>query len=141
MKKILLLVTLLILVVACTDAETDKKIAELEKKIEVLERKQDRLRMISEINNGWAVYGSLEWTFANEYFSSDEAYFPMTFDEFLELEDEEFNLMLEELKMGYIEEIGKSSSGGGGLSDWERRELDEMKQQIEINKADIKWGD
>jgi len=155
MKKILILsISLLFLVVACEingdsaligDVETDNKISELEKKIEVLERKTRHLTMISEINNGFSLIGSNSWFFESEdnlnrfeNLQTEQklkSKYPLTFDEFLELEDEKFNLIFKDLEGLYLKEIERPSSSGGGISDMSLEDhLDEMKHDIEMNK-------
>ena len=137
MKKILILsITLLFLVVACeinwdfalggeskTETrrkETEATIEELIKKIEVLERKQGHLRMIVEYNNGLIPdpKSANDWLFKSKWNTENniDTVYPLTFDEFLELEDEQFNLIFEDLEYEGLERIGSgSSSGGGGI--------------------------
>lgn len=185
MKKILILsITLLFLVVACeinwdfafggeskTETrieETETTIEELIKKIEVLERKQDRMRMIVELNNGFGMFVGDEifpifWELTQrEYYDEDGVQLicedgsttncggtrfldvahsykdiGMSFDEFLEMEDEEkFAELFSQFAYG-IEIIGSFrgdggiGSGGGFQSQQDWKMFEDMKRDYE----------
>lgn len=103
---------LILLVVGCSDKETEEKITMLENRITELEKKQDRLIMFSEINNGFDCTYCL-WTFINEANIGIDGVlnivdYPITFNEFLELEEDEYKLIFEDIKYrGKIKRIGK----------------------------------
>ena len=109
MKKILLITSLLIILgFGCTN----DNVAELENRIDLLEKKQSRMQMIFEINNGFSVPnytepvsqrfldGSIEnsdelllnnfWWYSGELMADKPVEEYLSFNDFLELEDDKF---------------------------------------------------
>ncbi len=150
MKKIILIISLLIVFgFGCSN----DKVAELENRIDLLEKKQSRMQMIFEINNGFSI-PNYEWEAENidELLMNQWVFYSgekldgrafndySTFNDFLEMEDDEFiELAMKLVNNDQINVIGSSSGGSGGVDvGYIQREfnnsLDQLRENIEMMK-------